>query len=671
MSRLANITTAGVVLAILGCNPGRETPHPLPLPQPPGLPAVPGGGARSPRVANYVIDAQLNAARHQIAATETVIWTNPGTTTVDRLPFHLYLNAFKNERTLFWRTSHGQMRGVRASDSSWGWIDINSVTVDGAEQVAKLHGPDGLADDETVIELPLDQPLGPGQTIAVRFRFTAQLPEAFARTGYKGEFHMVAQWFPKIGVRTGPEGAEHWDCPAHQANAEFFADFGTYDVTLTVPNTFAVAATGILTAATDAPGGTRVLVYRAEDVHDFTWMADPYMRELKGIATLEDGVVQVSVWHRPEQAAFARRHLQAGIGAIETFSRHYVPYPWSQLTIVDPPVDAAMAVGGMEYQTLVTTAGDTVFARPGIYFPEYITVHEIGHNWFQGMLASNEPREPWLDEGINEWADARVLNELYGARTSAVNAFGFQAEHAALRIAIANDLHALPTPIAAPASDFADPNAYAEAVYDGTLRALTTLERQVGATKFAAAMQAYAKAFAFRHPTERDFVTALETHLGERLDWFFTPLFHGIGGSQPKLRSASCKPAHPPRGVVGERDNKKLISQVEAPQTGTWVCEVVVQDTGPVHIPIDIELQFRDGTTQRMLWDDQTASGWQRFVVERSSDLIAVRLDPDDKLAIASPIAKHYRIEGDGAAAMRAAARAASWTQTLLQLIGP
>ena len=115
-----------------------------------------------------------------------------------------------------------------------------------------------------------------------------------------------------------------------------------------------------------------------------------------------------------------RSARRPGIGAVEKFSHHYLPYPWSQMTIVDPPVDAATAVGAMEYPTLVTTAGDSVFARPGIYLPEYITVHEVGHNWFQGMLASNESQEAWLDEGINEWATARVVNDLYGARTSAI-----------------------------------------------------------------------------------------------------------------------------------------------------------------------------------------------------------------------------------------------------------
>ena len=105
-----------------------------------------------------------------------------------------------------------------------------------------------------------------------------------------------------------------------------------------------------------------------------------------------------------------------------------MPYPWSIMNVIDPPVDAAMGAGGMEYPTLVTTAGDSVFARPGIHLPEYVTVHEVGHNWFQGMLASNEVEEAWLDEGVDEWADAHVMADLYGARTSAVDWMDFQAE---------------------------------------------------------------------------------------------------------------------------------------------------------------------------------------------------------------------------------------------------
>lgn len=655
-----------------GCGPSHGPPRVQRLQRPLGLSALRGGGPpRSARIANYKIDARLDATRHQINATETLIWTNTGATAVDYLPFHLYLNAFKNDRSLFWRTSRGTMRGARASDAGWGWIDIDSVRVAGVERVAALRRPQNAGDDETVVELPLVQPLPPGQTVEIHFAFTAQLPEVFARTGYKGEFHMVGQWFPKIGVRTGTPGAEHWHCAPHQLTSEFFADFGTYDVSLTVPSTFVVAATGVLTAATESPGGTRTLVYRAEDVHDFAWMADPYMRELKGLAPVGDGVVAVSVWYRPEQWSFAMRHLQAGIGAIESFSRDFLPYPWSQMTIVDPPIDAALAAGGMEYPTFVTTGEDSVFARAGIYAPEYTTIHEVGHNWFQGLLATNEVDEPWLDEGVDEWATMRAMAQLYGTRTSALDAFDMQADVLALRVAVASDPSTYPSPIATSSSGFADSDAYMDAVYDGTMRAFTTLERQFGAANFGAAIREYAKTFAFRHPTERDLVTTLETQLGENLDWFFTPALHQVGGIQLKLRSASCSAAHPRRGVIGEGVQKKVRAEAEAPETGSWICEVVVQNTGPVHVPVDIDLRFSDGTTQRLYWNDRNGEGWQRFTVERSSQLVALRLDPDGKLALASPIAKQFRLVGDSSASLRAAARASSWAQTVMQWVGP
>ena len=112
------------------------------------------------------------------------------------------------------------------------------------EQVAKLRYPN--LPDETVVELPLAEPVEPGSTVEISFKFTAQLPEVFARTGYKGDFNLVGQWYPKIGVRVGPPGAERWECQPLHLHTEFFADFGNYDVTLTVPSTHVVAATGLI-----------------------------------------------------------------------------------------------------------------------------------------------------------------------------------------------------------------------------------------------------------------------------------------------------------------------------------------------------------------------------------------------------------------------------------------
>jgi hypothetical protein len=659
-----------VALALVACGGDLGSPRVRPLPAPDDTPALRGGGTpRSPRIANYKIDARLDVARHRITATQTLTWTNPGETPVDRLPFHLYLNAFKNESSLFMRTSRGELRRARRAERGWGWIEIESAKVDGVVRPLVRPRPDDP--DETVVELPLPEPLEPGATIAVSFQFTAQLPEVFARTGYKDEFHLVAQWFPKIGVRVGPPGAEIWQCEPFHANAEFFADFGTYDVTLTVPNTYVVAATGVLAAASDGADGTRTLTYRAEDVHDFVWMADPYMEVMSGQARVEDGTVEVRVLHRPAQEDFARRHLAAAIGAVEKFSTWFVPYPWPILTVIDPPVEAAMGAGGMEYQTLVTTAGDSVFAREGIRLPEFVTVHEVGHNWFQGILASNEPMEAWLDEGVNEWADAKVMNELYGARSSGVDWMGWQAEIGALRRAIAEDPAALPSPIATAAARFVDARAYAEATYTRTLLALRTLEDHVGSSRFAAAMQAYAKRFAFRHPTGQDLFETLGSELGEDLDWFFTPVFEQVGGSKLALRTARCDRVRAPRGVFGAGSERKLVTEIEAPDTDSYTCEVVITNTGTIHVPVDIELRFEDGSAQRVRWEARGGEHWKRFVVERSTPLAKVWIDPDNKAWLARPVQHHVRIEGDGSASLRAAAWFSSVAQTLMQVIGP
>jgi hypothetical protein len=543
------------------------------------------------------------------------------------------------------------------------------VHVAGTDLTAKLR-PSGPTGDETVVELPLPQPLAPDATIEVVWKFTAQLPELWARTGFKGEFHMVGQWFPKIGVRVGPPGAERWECPPWHSNSEFFADFGTYDVALTVPATHTVAATGVLTNAVDAGGGLRTLTYHAEDVHDFVWMADPYMEVISGQAKLDDGTVEVRVYHRPEQLDFARRHLDAATGAIEKFSAMFVPYPWPIMSVVDPPVDAAAGAGGMEYPTLVTAAGDSVFARPGMRLPEFVTIHEVGHNWFQGILASNEVDEAWLDEGVNDWADVRVMNELYGQRGSLIDWMGWQASAGAV-LRAAETAGDIPSPIATASYAFVDNAAYNEQAYVGTMRALHTLEQLVGSQRFAAAMKTYAKKFAFQHPTGRDLFNTLSAELGQDLTWFFAPVFHEVGRLHLKLRRAECRPAHLARGVFGQGSARKTITEHEAPDTGTWICEVVVQNTGAIHVPLDIELKFADGSTQRVRWDDRGNGNWERFTIERSSRLVEVWLDPEGKIALDNPTTRHYRLDGDGAAALRAGAWFGSFAQTLMQIVGP
>jgi hypothetical protein len=664
-----------VVAMLVACRPEHGPPRVKRLPQKDKSPALRGGGtARAPRIASYKIDARLDAVRHTLTASQTLIWTNAGQSAVDRLPFHLYMNAFKNESSLFMKATRGEMRGAKASDGGWGYINVESVQIAGTELAGKLEYPLKAQGDETVAELPLPAPIEAGQTIEVAFKFTVQLPEVFARTGYKGDFHIVAQWFPKIGVRVGPPGAEHWECRPLEATTEFFADFGSYDVTLTVPNTEVVAATGVLVGAIEQPGQMRQYTYHAEDVHDFVWMADPYMEVHKGEAKVENDTVEVRVYARKEQAQYAKRHLEAGIGAIEKFSAYFLPYPWPIMSIVDPPVDAAAGAGGTEYPTFVTTAGDSYLARPGLRLPEYVTVHEIGHNWFQGILASNEPEEAWLDEGLNEWADGHVMSDLYGQRTGGMDWLGWQAEIGQLQSALyAMYDDDVPSPIASSAYTFVDTTAYGVATYMKTMQALATLENLVGSSKFMAAMKVYTKEWAFKHPTGRDLFAVLERELGQDLGWYLGPVFHQAGTINLKVRSAKCTETHKQRGVVGEGSARKTVTETEAPDRGTYECDVVIQNTGVIHVPVDIEMRFADGSTLRKNWDDRGNGNWQRFEFERSSKLVEVRIDPDRKIALANPTQHAVRLapDGSGDPSLRAAARIGTWAQLIMQIVGP
>lgn len=647
-----------------GCDRGR-VPRAQHLPNPDPWPAI--AGARTPRHANYEIDATLDPARHVISATQTVTWTNYGESPVSTLPFHLYLNAFKNENSLFMQSSRGKHRAARATEN-WGYIDVASIRIHGNElrPQARFIGP-----DETVLEVPLPEPLPPGETIKISMRFTDQLPEVFARTGYKGDFHMIGQWFPKIGVRVGPAGAETWACEPFHVSSEFFADFGTYDVRLTVPNTYVVAATGVLTKAVPDPSrGVRTLHYRAEDVHDFAWMADPYMLKLTGTAKLARGTVDVRVLYRAEQRDFAPRHLAAAIATIEIMSELFVPYPWPVVTIIDPPMDAVDGAGGMEYPTLVTTAGDSVFARPGIHMPEFVTVHELGHQWFQGLLASNEVEEAWLDEGVNQWANGIVMERIYGQRNSAIDWMDLQANLFDVARAASDYPDSIPSPIATAAYAFVDNAAYGEATYTRTMLALRTLERLVGQPAFLAAMKRYAEAWAFRHPTGRDFFDVLSRELDRDLTWFFGPAFHKIGGSALAIRSMDCRPAHPPRGVFDTPAGRKIIGESGAPKSGAYRCNVIVQNTGTIHVPVDIEAVFEDGTRERLRWEDTGVSAWKELTIERSSPIAEVVIDPDGAVLTTDPLPLHRRILGDPRASYRAAARMGFWAQTVMQMVG-
>jgi len=402
-------------------------------------------GPAAEDVVAYRIEVQLDPQRHTLEGRQSLSWRNTTATAATELQFHLYLNAFKNSRTTFMKESGGVSRGHRFREGEWGYIDLSTLRErdSGADLLALaefIRPDDGNPDDETVLRVPLASPVAPGASIHLEIEFAARLPRVFARTGYKNDFHMVAQWYPKIGVLE----ESGWNCHQFHAASEFFADFGRFDVSITAPAEFVVGATGRPSSepALNADG-TRTHRYVQERVHDFAWTADPdfvkvvrvfdpeaqadAVEELRVSRALGrparageagPGTIEVTLLLQPEHRSQVDRHFAAAFQALKWFGAWYGPYPYPTLTIVDPAYGARGA-GGMEYPTLITAGADYV-APARRHSPESVIIHELAHQYWYGIVANDEFEEAFLDEGFASYSQGLVLEKWFGPNRETV-----------------------------------------------------------------------------------------------------------------------------------------------------------------------------------------------------------------------------------------------------------
>ena len=226
---------------------------------------------------------------------------------------------------------------------------------------------------------------------------------------------MIGQWFPKVGVWW----KNAWNCHQFHADSEFFADFGTFDVNLTVPQNEILGAGGDLVSSVNNSDGTKSAKFHSEDVHDFSWTASPDYTVIEDSWTGSAGPVKLHLLMSPGHMASAPRYMQALKGTLAWYDKNIGPYPYDRVTTVDPP-HGAFNAGGMEYPTLIT-AGTNWYMPKGVLAPEDVVNHEFGHQYWYGMVATNEFEEAWLDEGINSYVEAKSMAAIYGQNTSIVN----------------------------------------------------------------------------------------------------------------------------------------------------------------------------------------------------------------------------------------------------------
>lgn len=590
---------SGVLYLVLAAAVARAAEPPpenavAPAPSTPSGAASGAPAAAMPaRVASYTLSARLDEKEHRVTASGTIAWQNTARVAVSELYLHLYLNAFKNQRSLFLRSPFDEGRsGARAEE--WGYVDVERLVA--RELGVDLwpgHAPGSPADpdDETDVRLPLPRAIEPGERLTLEVAFSAKLPEIVERTGHARDFHLVAQWFPKLARL---EGDGSWAHFSFHPQAEFYADFGDYDVTLDVPAEAVVGATGRMVESRRS-GARKTERYQAGPVHDFAWVAWPGFLERKARV----GAVDVRVLHPPDGATSAAIELDAASRGLTRFSRLYGEYPYSTLTIVHPPEDAA-AAGGMEYPTFITTGGPWYTAWVGPRAIESVTLHELLHQWFYGIVATHEAQFPFLDEGITTYAELSALDAFYGAG-SAYHGFGLELSAASLARAFAAR-RSEDVPVASPAAAFPGFRSLAALVYSRTGTTLETLARVYGREKLERAIGRYAREQRFAHPGPDDFFAAIRAELGEQAATALEVALVRRGRVDYLVRELQTTRDRPAAGVFDREGKRSTVSPGE-PKPGRWHGRVVIYRHGDIELPVDIELVDENGKRTRQRWD--------------------------------------------------------------------
>ena len=507
---------------------------------------------------NYWIKVQLNDQQNSLDGFEKIEYTNHSKDTLTYVWFHLWMNAYKNDKTAF---SEQLLRNGRtdfyfAADSMKGYINRLDFKVNNITATTES------TEDIDMIKVVLPHPLAPGSTTTITTPFHVQLPYNFSRGGHVLQSYQVTQWYPKPAVYDN----RGWHPIPYLDQGEFYSEFGNFDVQITLPDNYIVAATGQLqdakelarlqalgkTTATQqenylrfiqqyesaikkkvvpkhmesfAPASSATLKtvhYTQENVHDFAWFTSKQFIVQYDSIQLPSHAVAVYSFYNPWQQPNWKNSVAYAKDGLRYYSKCIGDYPYHTASVVGG--DNNVNSGGMEYPTitLITT-------QDGDKDLDETIAHELGHNWFYGALASNERDHAWMDEGMNTFYENRYVYEKYTATAAAdKNSFlnNMIPEDNALEAVFLHSVEKLhkDQPIDQTSDAFSENN-YALMVYIKASIWMKALEQQLGRERFEKSMHQYYAEWQNKHPYPEDFKKSIETSSGQSIDSLYHQLF--------------------------------------------------------------------------------------------------------------------------------------------------
>ncbi len=585
-------------------------------------------GAGTPKIASYRIDVVLDVETKRLSGKENLTFFNFTRHSVDTLFLHLYPNAFSSDSTLLMRESPFFDR-IKGKEEYRGLMEIKTIRTSSG-----LDLTDRKIVHETIMKIPLEVPLPAGQRIELEMEFTVKLPQTLVRMGYSGRDFMIAQWFPKMAVLE-KEGS--WNAHQYHFNSEFFSDFGDYRVSITLPAEYVVGATGRLEEERENPDSTKTLVFRAEGVHDFAWAASPDYRIARRMV---DGT-EVAYYHKSDHQEGAGQILDYAEFALKYYGSLFGDYPYPSFTVVDAKI--GRGGGAMEYPTLITISPSR-FPSQSFHLDALIIFHETAHQWWYGMIASNESEEAWLDEGFAQYSQKRALEERFGPQGNIVDLWWIRLSDIHLtRLGYLLDPQT--DPVVTRSWEFRDYLAYRSSVYFKASLILETLMNYLGAERMNRLLREYFNRYRFKHPSTEDFIEVVNGFAGGDTGEWLEELLYGTGVCDYEVKSIESIPAG-----KGKEESKRYATRVELGRLGQVI------------LPVEVEIELVDGKRIRQWWDGKQR--WHRIEIETESKIKSATIDPENRIALEINVNNNsLTLESSDAVMMRLAGECLFWLE--------
>jgi len=484
-----------------------------------------------------------------------ISYTNNSPDPLQEIYFHIWANSYSSvdsdfgKQQLRMNSKKFQFHDPEKDGGGYQDISFSSANND-LEFTYHDENPD-------IVLVQLDKILAPGETIKIKTKFKVKVPIFFSRMGNQDGYFQITQWFPKPAVYD----TDGWHQMPYLDMGEFFSEFGEYNVNITVPNDYKVAATGELVATKKQDNNTTSYSYNAKQVHDFAWCAHNDFRIEESSVTLPNGdEVDLFIYKTNDNTSWddAMTYLK---NSILFYSKEVGNYPYPQATAIQSPGGTG---GGMEYPMLTTIDTET---NPQAV--DHVIAHEVGHNWFYGILASNERVNAWMDEGINSFYDHKYNDVYYdkGTYDDALPKFlQGGSEATILETSLVFQCKRGRNQACSTHCNKLNMTNYGLSAYEYPAWSLKYLENYLGEDLMSECIKTYYNEWKFKHPKPNDVEEVFERVSNKDLDWFFTGLIQSDGYVDHALGELT-----PTTATIKNKGQINIPVRLDFKKDGEWI----------------------------------------------------------------------------------------------------